>query len=116
MRSESNNTTEIEDNPPGMPNPFQLVNERTPEKVKPTGTAATSANGSRKRLPFSSPGRPRHNLPAVYERIYGRAPNTSHHAEADVVTLFLAAVATPGAFLAHVDSRAVPFAQVKKCW
>lgn len=91
-------------------NPFQLINEKTPEKKKPNELNLTRNTEvkCRKRLTF--------RLEDVYERVYGQKPATSHVAEADVIALLLSAVATPIEFLNAVDCDSVPFTSIKKCW
>ncbi|XP_032782017.2 three-prime repair exonuclease 1 [Daphnia magna] len=91
-------------------NPFQLINEKTPEKKKPNKLNLTRNTEvkCRKRLTF--------RLEDVYERVYGQKPATSHVAEADVIALLLSAIATPTEFLNAVDCDSVPFTSIKKCW
>lgn len=98
-------------------NPFQQINETTPKKAKLDEEAITpTQESSKKKLSFNETSRPRYNLEAIYERRYGKKPLTTHHAEADVQTLLLAAVAHPMPFLNAVDLGAVPFDVIKKCW
>ncbi len=93
-------------------NPFQLINEKTPEKRKPESVGGVPGENNqpkcRKRLTFK--------LEDVYERVYGEKPEMSHVAEADVLALLLSAIATPVEFLNAVDIDAVPLANIKKCW
>lgn len=92
-----------------LPNPFQLVNEKTPEKRKIDKEENVRSHQScKKRLTF--------RLEDVYERCYGVKPKMAHEAEADVQALLLSAIATPAEFLKAVDSNAIPFTSVKKCW
>lgn len=91
-------------------NPFQLINEKTPEKRKLSEQHVTRNNEPkcRKRLTF--------RLEDVYERVYGEKPPMSHEAEADVIALLLAAIATPVEFLNAIDSESIPLVSIKKCW
>ena len=85
-------------------NPFQLMNEKTPEKRRPTTDQQPKSPAIR------------FNLEAVYQRIYGESPQVAHNAEADVLTLLLSAIATPADFVSRVDNTAIPFDTIKKCW
>ncbi|XP_057369139.1 three-prime repair exonuclease 1-like [Daphnia carinata] len=91
-------------------NPFQLINEKTPEKKERNELKFTrnTEMKCRKRLTF--------RLEDVYERVYGQKPVTSHVAEADVIALLLSAIATPIEFLNAIDCDSVPFTSIKKCW
>lgn len=90
-------------------NPFQLINEKTPEKRKiDRGENIGNPMSCKKRLTF--------RLEDVYERYYGVKPNMSHEAEADVQALLLSAIATPVEFLNAVDSNAILLSTVNKCW
>lgn len=90
-------------------NPFQLINEKTPEKRKIVKEEnVRNPQSCKKRLTF--------RLEDVYERCYGVKPNMAHEAEADVQALLLSAIATPAEFLKAVDCNAILFTSVKKCW
>lgn len=54
-------------------------------------------------------------LDVVYEAIFKKKPELLHEAEADVQTLFHAALATEE-FLNEVDCRAIPFSKIEKLW
>jgi hypothetical protein len=106
-------TTELTDNTlPGSDsvNPFQLINEKTPEKRKLSeqNFNRNDQPKCRKRLHF--------RLEDVYERVYGERPPVSHAAEADVIALLLSAIATPVEFLSAIDSLSIPLVNIKKCW
>ena len=90
-------------------NPFQLLNEKTPEKRKVEAAAGErNPPKCRKRLTFK--------LEDVYERVYGEKPGTSHAAEADVLALLLSAIATPVEFLNAIECDAIPLTNITKCW
>ena len=88
-------------------NPFQLINETTPEKRRPdAGEERQQRAGIRVR----------YNLESVYERAYGESPKVAHNAESDVLTLLLSAIAKPVDFVSLVERTAIPFDTIKKCW
>lgn len=95
-------------------NPFQYVNERTPIKRPLEAEKTNSSQG--KRTKPSSPDKSCYKLGAIYHRIFDEQPETSHHAEADVKMLMLAAGSFSSRFLDKLDARAKPFANVRKLW
>ncbi|KAI9555832.1 hypothetical protein GHT06_018349 [Daphnia sinensis] len=57
-----------------------------------------------------------YKLDVIYERFYGRIPDKSHEAEADVKTLLLLATFSPEEFFYAVQSSAIPLRDVPKSW
>lgn len=81
--------------PPHPKRPRQLF---TPEKCNPV-------IGPSKRMKFT--------LTAVHERLFGKAPNSSHYAENDVLALLKCAVATKMEFIEYAEGNAKYFKDIK---
>lgn len=99
-------------------NPFQVANETTPERIltqKPAGEAVFNADRSKKML--FSPNQ-RYDIGSIYERMFGEnlPSSRAHKAEGDVEILFKLARARAKEFVEIIDSDAVPFSQIVKCW
>ena len=99
-------------------NPFQVVNETTPERLltkKPAGEAVFNIDRSKKML--ISPNH-RYDIGSIYTRMFGkeRPSSRSHDAEGDVEILFKLARTRAKEFVQIVGVDAVPFNQIVKCW
>lgn len=95
-------------------NPFQLINERTPEKGDQQNDELLVNNRVKRRLPFSD--RPKFDLGSIYERTFGVEFPHSHQAEADVQALMMIAISKGADFIREVDLCAAPFEGINKCW
>lgn len=57
--------------------------------------------------------KPKYTLIAVYERLYGEPPTTSHYAESDVITLLKCVVASNKDFVRLAEEEAKLFSAVQ---
>lgn len=88
----------------------QILNETTPKRQKIMSTHERSHNVRRG---LYGGGRKSYKLPDIYKRFFGKLPDVSHQAEADVVTLLKCAIAVKSKFAQYADNNCIPFKDVK---